>query len=324
MRALQSIVAVVSCLFIFLAGDILAEPFGQSAQAQESKAAAPTEKSDPQGGTYKFEEWLVVAPPVIEGNQVNRLGSESTVVSEKQIEDLNAQDLPSALRMVPGVVISRFNPVGSFGGGEGGSIFIRGMGSSRPGAEIQTLIDGIPKFVSVWTHPLMDVLNVDIAQNIQVFKGAQPVLYGNMAVGGAVDITTKRKTEDGFTASLQAAGGPYNRAVEVAQTGGKIKALDYYLVQSYRRSDGQRSDADGELQNYFGHVGYQMSGNWSAGVTFNASDNWANDPGRIDGLGPPKELSKPLTTLRWQPWLTSTIKRTAISKSIRMSATSDG
>ncbi len=198
-------------------------------------------------------------------------------------------------------------PSAVLAGGEGGSIFIRGQGSSRPGAEVLTLIDGIPKFVSVWTHPLMDVLNVDIADNIQVYKGAQPVLYGNMAVAGAVDITTKRKKEDGFYTNLQAAGGSYNSAIEVAQTGGRIKALDYYLVQSFRRSDGHRPDADGALQNYFGHMGYQMSGNWDAGVTFNASNNWADDPGRIDGLAPtPGNVQNQRTTLRWQPSPTNT------------------
>ena len=281
------------CVLILNCGYVL--PPCSNAQTQDSAAvnaslaspaSGPSSSTGAKEKTYTLDEILVVAPPVIEGNQVNRLGSASTVVSEKQIEDLNAQDLPSALRMVPGVVISRFNAVGSFGGGEGGAIFIRGMGSSRPGAEIQTLIDGIPKFVSVWTHPVMDVLNVDIAQNIQVSKGAQPVLYGNGVIGGAVDITTKRKTEEGFLSSLEAAGGSYNTAIEVAQTGGRIKALDYYLIQSYRRSDGQRANADGELQNYFGRLGYQMSENWAAGVTFNASDNWANDPGRVDGLTP--------------------------------------
>jgi outer membrane receptor protein involved in Fe transport len=288
-----SLLALCFCVLMLSSGIIAPEE--SNAQTRDSAAAnppstspagAPSSSATPKEKTYALEEILVVAPPVIEGNQVNRLASESTVVSEKQIEDLNAQDLPQALRMVPGVVISRFNPIGSFGGGEGGSIFIRGQGGSRPGAEVLTLVDGIPKFVSVWTHPLMDVLNVDIAGNIQVFKGAQPVLYGNMAVAGAVDITTKRKKEEGFTTSLEAAGGSFNSAIEVAQTGGKINALDYYLVQSFRRADGHRPNADGQLQNYFGHMGYQLSGNWAAGVTFNASNNWADDPGRVDGLAP--------------------------------------
>ncbi|MDZ7581632.1 MAG: iron chelate uptake ABC transporter family permease subunit, partial [Deltaproteobacteria bacterium] len=70
------------------------------------------------------------------------LGAEVVSVTISQINDLNAQDLGTALRRTPGVNISRYNPLGSFGGATGGAVFIRGFGSSRPGAEIKTLVDG--------------------------------------------------------------------------------------------------------------------------------------------------------------------------------------
>ena len=235
------------------------------------------------GQVAQLPEVVVTASPIIEGNEVNRLGSQVTVVNQEQIEDLNAQDLPSALRRVPGVVISRHNPVGSFGGGEGGSIFIRGQGSSRPGAEIGMAVDGITKFVSIWTHPLMDVISVDNIASIDVYKGAQPVLFGNMA-SAVVDVHTKRMTEEGFTTKVQGAYGSYDTLVEVLEHGGKIKNFDYYLVQSLRRSDGHRENADGELQNYFGRVGYQPSKNWDVNVLVTHSDNYADDPGRVDRL----------------------------------------
>ena len=161
---------------------------------------AAEEKDAKQEEAVKMPEVVVVASPIIEGNQVNDSGSQVTTVNKEQIENLNAQDLPSALRMTPGVVISRYNQVGSFGGADGGAIYIRGMGSSRPGAEIQMLVDGIPKFAGVWAHPLMDIMNVDIADSIEVYKGAQPILFGNMSMG-AVNIITKRQKEDGFSTS---------------------------------------------------------------------------------------------------------------------------
>lgn len=65
------------------------------------------------------------------------------------MSDLNVQDLSTALRRSPGVNISHYNPVGSFGGATGGAVFIRGMGSSRPGGEIKTLVDGIPMYMSI-------------------------------------------------------------------------------------------------------------------------------------------------------------------------------
>ena len=226
----------------------------------------------------RMDEVVVTASPIIEGNRVNNFGGSSTVVTEEQIVDLNAQDLPSALRLVPGVGISRHNPIGSFGGSEGGAITIRGMGSSRPGAEIQTLVDGIPKFVSVWSHPLMDTLSIDPVERIEVYKGAQPLQFGNSAFG-AVNMITKRQREEGFSTRLQGGYGSYNTVIEVLEHGGKIQNTDYYLVQSFRSSSGHRDNAGGQLQEYFGRVGHQLTGNWTLSLTANGTDNYANDPG---------------------------------------------
>lgn len=242
---------------------------------------AAAEDQGAEGGTVQLEEVTVVAPAIIEGNVLDPFSSQTSVVTQEQIEDLNAQDIPSALRRTPGVVISRHNPIGSFGGGEGGAIFIRGQGSSRPGAEIQTAVDGIPKFTSVWTHPLMDVLSVDVAQSIQVYKGAQPLLFGNMAFA-VMDITTKRVEEEGFRTKFQTAYGSYDTLVEVLEHGGKVKALDYYLLGSYRSSNGHREDADGMLGNAFGRVGYELGKNWGVSLIYNYTNNRADDPGSTD------------------------------------------
>jgi iron complex outermembrane receptor protein len=231
---------------------------------------------------------VVTGTPIIQENGLTPLAGQFTVVTQEQITDLNAQDLQSALRETPGVVVTHYDPVGSFGGGEGGAVFIRGMGASRPGAEIQLAIDGIANFNSLWTHPLLDMLSVDIAQRIDVYKGAQPVLYGNMAFG-VVDVTTKRQTDPGFTTSLQTAYGSYNTFVEVAEQGGKVGDFDYYLLQSFRSSDGNRPHSAGELQNLFGRLGYTLNPNWEAHAVFNRTNNWADDPGPSPSLVPPSQ-----------------------------------
>ena len=223
-------------------------------------------------------EVVVTGPPIVADNGLTRLAGQFTVVTAEQITELNAQDLQSALRETPGVVVTHYDPVGSFGGGQGGAVFIRGMGTARPGAEIQLSIDGIANYNSLWTHPLLDMLSVDIAQRIDVYKGAQPVLYGNMAFG-VVDVTTKRQNDPGYTTSLQTAYGSYNTVAEVAEQGGKAGNFDYYLVQSYRSSDGDRPHSDGELQNYFGRFGYVLNKNWAMHVVFSRTDNFADDPG---------------------------------------------
>ena len=226
----------------------------------------------------RMEEVVVTAAPITEGNQINRLGSQVTTVTEDQIRDLNAQDFQSAVRMVPGVIISRQNPVGSFGGGDGGAIYIRGMGSSRPGGEIQMAVDGIPKVVGVWAHPLMDIMSVDQAQRIDIYKGAQPVLFGNGAYG-VVNVISKRQAEEGFYTNVRAGYGSYSTFIQGVEHGGKVGNTDYYLLQSFRSSSGHRDYSSGELQEYFARVGHQINPSWYMSLTANATNNFAEDPG---------------------------------------------
>ncbi len=241
-------------------------------------SGGPAAAEDKQKEQTHKTEMVVVSSPIIEGNQVNRLASEVTVVSEQQIDDMNANDLPSALRRTPGVVISRHNPVGSFGGGSGGAVFIRGMGTGRPGQSIMTSLDGIPMVVGVWTHSVMDMLSIDNVHAIEVYKGAQPVLFGNNSFA-VVNLVPKYQREEGYTGKFKLAGGSYNTLVEVAQTGGKLKDFDYYLVQSYRYSDGQRENAGGSLQNYYANLGYSLNPHLRFSLMVNHTNNWSDDPG---------------------------------------------
>jgi len=219
----------------------------------------------------------VVSRPIIEGNVVSRYGTESTMVSKSQIEDINAQDIASALRRTPGVTISRYNPVGSFGGAQGGGVFIRGSGSSRPGGELQILYDGIPRINPIFSHPLLDIISIDPAASVQVYKSPQPQIFGN--AHAAVDVQTKRKEEEGLITKLGAQYGSYRSFMQTAEHGGKIGPYDYYIGQSFKRSDGQRENSSGSLQSYFARLGAELNENWQVSWFGNFTDNLAHDPG---------------------------------------------
>ena len=241
------------------------------------------------GVTVAEEELIVMDPlvvtatPIIDGNRVDRYGASASVVTGQQIRSLNAQDLATSLRRTPGVTISRYNPVGSFGGAEGGGVFIRGMGSSRPGAEIKTFIDGVPMYMGVWNHPLLDLLSIDTARSIEVYKSPQPNRFGNAF--GAITILPKRQVEDGFRTDLHLAGGSDATWVQRAEHAGKVGAMDYYLGQSFRTSDGHREKSAGELANYFARLGYALDDHWYLSAFGLYSDNHAWDPG-VKGADP--------------------------------------
>jgi iron complex outermembrane receptor protein len=260
---------------------------GEPAEAAADESAAEEEASDtsadataPDAAGVTISIVKPVGRPVVDGNRVDDFGRQDTLVTRDQIETLDAQDLPSAVRRVPGVAISRHNPVGSFGGGDGGAVFIRGQGATRPGAGIQMRVDGVPKRVGVWDHPLMDVLSVDPIERIEVRKGADPVFSGNAAFG-AIDMTTKRRATEGMEGKIVLEGGSYGTFIQTAETGGKRDRWDYYLVQSYRRSDGHRDDASGSLQAYMGRLGYQISKHWYASLVVHGTDNSVKDPGGV-------------------------------------------
>jgi outer membrane receptor for Fe3+-dicitrate len=155
---------------------------------------------------------VVTANPIIESVRVDAFSSTSAVVTESQLRDQNAFDLATALRRTPGVQISRYNPVGAFGGEQGGAVYIRGMGVSRPGSEIKTYIDGVPFYMGVWSHPLLDLLPVNGMQSITVYKSPQPQINGNNFA--SINLETKRATEDGMQANARISGGYFSTFIE--------------------------------------------------------------------------------------------------------------
>ncbi len=240
-----------------------------------------------------LEEVDVTATPIQQEVEIDRYAQKIGVVSDRQIEDLNAQDLTQALRRVPGVIISRYNVTGAYGGREGGALFIRGHGAGRPGAEISTMVDGIPRFVGVWTHPVMDILSVDYVDQIDVYKSAQPVLFGNMAFA-AVNVIPKRRTQEGFESRLYAGYGTYDSWVALAEHGGKIDAFDYYFVGSHRESAGHRKHADGEVDSLYGRIGYQLDEHWDLSLQLAHTEGWAHDPRAKDA--PPIPIAEEFGT----------------------------
>jgi outer membrane receptor protein involved in Fe transport len=220
---------------------------------------------------------LVTARPIIEEVKIDAYSSSAAVVTEQQLRDQNAVDLAAALRRTPGVQISRYNPVGAFGGDQGGAVFIRGMGVSRPGSEIKTYVDGVPFYMGVWNHPLLDLLPVNGMRAVTVYKSPQPQIHGNNFA--SINLESKRATQDGVHGNAQLSAGTYGTVIEQVNLLGRDGAFDYALAQGHAESDGHRRDASGELNNAMGHMGWKFDQHWSVAASFLAVNNKARDPG---------------------------------------------
>jgi outer membrane cobalamin receptor len=247
-------------------------------------AAEPEPVPDP-NKIILLPEVVITAKPILQETRFDSLGTLMTIVTRKQIDGLNALDLPSALRRIPGVVISRYNLVGSYGGGDGGAVYLRGLGSGRPGAEIGTLFDGVPRFVGVWTHPIMDALSLDSADGIEVSKSPQSVLQGNMAFG-SVNMVPFRRSAPGYETAVQGAWGRYGTRSGDIRHGGRTGSFDYYLSAGQKRSDGERDLAYGKTESIYGRAGLQLAPGWDWSVQVDHTGGSVQDPGSKDNPWP--------------------------------------
>jgi outer membrane cobalamin receptor len=230
-----------------------------------------------QKAALQTEAVVVTGSPIIESNNVSSFSTLSTAVTDTQVRDLGALDLAAALRMTPGVQISRYNEVGSYDGNQGGSVFIRGLGVSRPGSEIKTYVDGLPVYMGLWNHPLIDLLPLNGVKTISIQKGPDLPSSGNNFA--AVNLESKRATKEGLQGEANVSIGSHATKTAHGSIVGKRGAVDFMLAAGHADSDGARPNSDAKLDNAIGRIGFAINDHWSLGAGFLSVNNKVGDPG---------------------------------------------
>ncbi|ELA08513.1 TonB-dependent receptor [Moraxella macacae 0408225] len=107
-----------------------------------------------------------------------------TVISKKQLEQHQARTLKQALELLPQVQLRPLH------GKTGYEVVMQGL----DGNQVLVLIDGLPITASTGsTVNLNQYLNADVEQ-IEVIQGASSAQYGSSAMGGVINVITKRLT----------------------------------------------------------------------------------------------------------------------------------
>ncbi len=152
------------------------------------------------------------------------------VVTQKQMQKQGTIFVKDALKYVPGVSITSY---GAFGGST--SVRIMGLSSRY----IKTLIDGIDVSDPSQPQPYYDFANLlpNGINRIEIVQGAQSGLYGANAVGGVINIITKKGKGKPYVKYTQEAGS-YSTYKESAETGGKISNVSFYFNALRLDTDG--------------------------------------------------------------------------------------
>lgn len=202
------------------------------------------------------------------------------IVGSKTIdESAETNLLPVLQTRVPGMFVTERGLAGyGVSGGAAGSVSIRGVGG---GNKVLFLIDGQPQWAGVFGHSLPDTYVTGDVQRVEVVSGPSSLLYGSGAMGGSVNLITRRADRDGFSGSLRAMGGSYGTRKYGARAGYRHGGLRALAAASYESSDGNRDGMHYWLANQYANVSYEFSTHWEAGASVMLTETKANNPGSV-------------------------------------------
>ena len=155
--------------------------------------------------TSSREDALKLSDTLITANrdvqQRSDSSAASTVFTREDIDRLQPSSVSELLNRVPGVQV-----IQNGGRGTSSSLFIRGTSS----AQSLVLVDGQRiGSASAGGSPL-EYLNVEQIERIEVLRGPRSAVYGADAIGGVVQIFTRRTSGEGLNPRLRLGYGSRN------------------------------------------------------------------------------------------------------------------
>ncbi|WP_455824036.1 TonB-dependent receptor domain-containing protein [Pseudomonas graminis] len=124
----------------------------------------------------------------------NDSSAANTVYTRDDIDRLQPTSLTDLLSRVPGVQIAPTGGRGSLPG-----IYMRGTKS----AQSLVLVDGQRIANTTSGDSGLQYLNVDQIERVEVLRGSRSVIYGSDAIGGVIQVFTRRNAEQGLQPRLK-------------------------------------------------------------------------------------------------------------------------
>jgi vitamin B12 transporter len=181
--------------------------------------AATSEPTSKPVETVTTTDYPVVVAATRTATPSNEIASSVTLITDDEIAARQERTLADVLRDVPGV-----NLVQSGGPGAQAAVFMRGTNSNHT----KVLIDGIDVSDPSSTGTTFDFSQMptqDI-ERVEVLRGPQSGLYGSDAIGGVINIITKR----GYgkpQLSANAEGGSFDTFNQAGSVTGSTEQLNY-------------------------------------------------------------------------------------------------
>ncbi len=215
---------------------------------------------------------IIVTPTIIE---IERESSATpiTVIDEKTIEQSGANNLAELLRGQAGLHVTDL-----FGDGNQATIDLRGFGPTAISNTL-ILIDGRRlNNSSDASVPDLSTIDLEDIKQIEILQGSGGVLYGNQAVGGVVNIITKKVVENKTKVKLEA--GSFSSSKVTASIRRIIGDNRLSVVASDSSSDNYRDHNQHENQRISVKVSRQFQ-KFIGYIKLEKSDDNLQTPGAL-------------------------------------------
>ena len=250
-----------------------------SLQAQTGKDSTKVARS------YAINE--VVVTGTRSETDVRHLPMTVSVVGRPQLEaSQQTSVLPVLNSQVPGFFSTSRGVMGyGVATGASGQMSLRGIGgpaqAGLPTTGLLVLIDGHPQYMGLMGHPIADAYQTMMAERVEVLRGPASVPYGSNAMGGVINIVTRKMQEDGIRTNINIGAGSYGSIQTEATNRIRKGRFSSTVTASYNRTDGHRADMAFEQYGGYAKLGYDFTDNWKVWGDVNVTRFNATNPGSV-------------------------------------------
>ncbi len=186
-------------------------------------------------------------------------------------------------KLIPGAYVPSRGVLGH-GLGTSNSIALRGLGGS-PTTQLLVVIDGRPEVMGLMGHPIPDFYSLTDAGSISVTAGPASVLYGNRAMGGAIEIKPA-PYEPGFHTEYETSLGSYYTGQDRLSHGGQLGRFYYKVAGGIEHTNGHRENSSFRNQDGSMHLSYNLAPAWRASIEGRYGHFNVEDPGTVSTPAP--------------------------------------
>ncbi len=218
---------------------------------------------------------------------VRHLPMTVSTIDRRRIEQSHEQSLlPLLTEQVPGLFATGRGLMGySVSTGAAGQMSLRGIGgapqSGMPTTGLLVLIDGHPQYMGLMGHPIADACQSMLTERVEVLRGPASVLYGSNAMGGVINIVTRKMRDEGVNTGVNIGYGSYNTLQTEATNRVKAGRFTSVVTGSYNRTDGHRPRMGFGQYGGYAKIGYQIAAAWQVEADVNLAHFNASNPGSV-------------------------------------------